>query len=318
MKLLSFFSALVCLFLLSCRQEADITAPVKYEGGILVNFNNYEMAEGNTSYLKYEVPLKDTLINVNVEVKLTNTTETAPEDIYVYLIKTDALVSGYNTANGTTLSNVSNSDAALQYDFSKPVVIKKGTRRTTINMTVNPSKLDLSRQNAIGIGILRVEGAGAAINNTVAAKLVIEFGARNQYDGRYLLKGAFYHPVSQPNNARYSIEVLMISSGANSVKIYSEDFGGYYHPWLDATGSITAFSGQEPEYTVNPSNNKVVVQNSAPGAVTFYEMNPLYNSRYESGNRTIYAQFGYGYVGGNFVLGTSRQFTDTLVYLGPR
>ena len=113
MKLLSFFSALVCLFLLSCRQEADITAPVKYEGGILVNFNNYEMAEGNTSYLKYEVPLKDTLINVNVEVKLTNTTETAPEDIYVYLIKTDALVSGYNTANGTTLSNVSNSDAAL-------------------------------------------------------------------------------------------------------------------------------------------------------------------------------------------------------------
>ena len=318
MKILSFFSALTCLFLLSCRQETDIISPVKYEGGILVNFNNYEIAEGNTSYLKYEVPLKDTLINVNVELKLTNTTETAPEDIYVYLIKTDALVSGYNTANGTTLSSVSTTDAAIQYDFSKPVVIRKGTRRTIINMTVNPSKLDLSKQNAIGIGILRVEGAGAAINNSTASKVVIEFGARNQYDGRYLLKGAFYHPTAQPANAPYSIEVLMISSGANSVKIYSEDFGGYYHPWLDATGSITAFSGQEPDYTINPTTNKVTVQNTAPGAATFYEMNPTYNSRYEPGSRTIYAQFGYSYVGGSFVSGTSRQFTDTLVYIGPR
>ena len=63
-------------------------------------------------------------------------------------------------------------------------------------------------------------------------------------------------------------EVYMITTGSNTCKIYSSDFHGFNPAILN--GSFTVFGAQEPAYTVDPSTNKVTVQNAYVGAVSFY------------------------------------------------
>ena len=100
--------------------------------------------------------------------------------------------------------------------------------------------------------------------------------------------------------------------------MYVPDFEGYYHPWTSG-GSFTAFGLQEPEYTIDPATNKVTVQNAASGAVTFYTMAPGYDSHYDPATKTIYAKFGYNYAPGPvFNPAANREWTDTLIYVGPR
>ncbi|MEI9909714.1 MAG: hypothetical protein WDO71_08565 [Bacteroidota bacterium] len=72
----------------------------------------------------------------------------------------------------------------------------------------------------------------------------------------------------------------MHTTGLNSVKMYVPEFGDYYHPGL-FDGVLNAFGSQEPDYTINPTTNAVTVQNSFPGATTFYTMAPGFNSHYD-------------------------------------
>lgn len=312
-----FAIATVGLFsIVSCKKVADVTAPVEYSGPIMVNFNNYEGAQGNLSYTKAELALKDSVQDVNIEVKLSNTTETAPTDILVYLTKVDALVTNYNTTNSGTLTAVSSTDAALQYDFSKPVVIKKGTRRASIIMKVNPAKFDLSKKNAIGIGILRVEGGNASINTTDQSKLVVEFGARNKYDGVYRMTGIHNRPTYQ---FRYDQTMHMISVGDNSVIFFWPEANSVGHPIGTGPDPSVDFSWYGP--AIAP----VVVFNTATDVVSSVFNNPpnatpitrfdgatgANVSRFENGTKRIIVHWNYNN-------NPDRAFFDTLTYLRPR
>jgi hypothetical protein len=250
-------------------------------------------------------------------VKLANTTSPADHDIKIYLAKNDAIVTDYNSVHGTTYVPVSVQNNGIDFDLSQPIILRAGQREVSFPVRVNPARMGSGGTPALGLVIVNAEGA---VVSSLQNKLVVAFVARNQYDGKYLLKGAFYHPVSSPNNATYQINVEMHTTGPNSVKMYSPDFGGYYHPWVTGNPpAFTAFSGQEPNYTIDPATNVVTVQNTAPGAVTFYTMAAGYIIRYVPATKTIYAKFGYNYAaGGVFDPAATRQFTDTLIYLGPR
>ena len=119
----------------------------------------------------------------------------------------------------------------------------------------------------------------------------------------------------------------MWTVSGDAVKMYSPDFAGFSHPFYDVTssnpGHENAFGGQEPRYTVNSVTNKIVVDNSN-SAGTSYTMglgynNAGYNSYWDDGTKTMYACFGYGLPGGIFTPNAaSREWIDTLQYLGPR
>jgi hypothetical protein len=110
----------------------------------------------------------------------------------------------------------------------------------------------------------------------------------------------------------------MITTGSNTCKIYSPDFPGFYNPAI-LNGNFTAFGAQEPAYTVDPSTNKVTVQNAYVGAVTFYTMAAGFNSYYDPASRTYYVKWGYNYdAGGVFNAATTREWTQTIKYLRPR
>ena len=178
----------------------------------------------------------------------------------------------------------------------------------------NATLLNPSAKYALGFTIISVDADGQISSSK---SIIIEIGAKNQYDGRYRLDGKFYHPTQSPAYAPFTVNVELHTTGPNTVKLYVPLFGGYYSPGLFG-GVLNAFSLQEPAITVNPSTNGVTVQNVASGAVTFYTMAVGYNSRYDVGTKTIYAKWGYSYAVPGVYDAGCREWEDVFTYLGPR
>jgi len=234
----------------------------------------------------------------------------------VRLTRNPALISAYNAAPRNANYQEVPQSAYTILDDINAITFQPGETVKEIRIRLNKSSLSLSNQYALGFSISEV-GAGGQINPDLK-NVLYSIGIKNQYDGKYTLKGAFYHPTSSPGYDRFTVDVEMHTSGPNSVKMYVPDFGGYYHPGL-FSGVLNAFGSQEPAYTIDPVTNKVTVQNAFPGAVTFYTMAPGYDSRYDPATKTIYAKFGYNYSAGPvFNPATNREWTDTLIYVGPR
>lgn len=253
----------------------------------------------------------DTIVNV-VRVRLASESPAA-QDLQVTLALDPTLVTEYNAEHGT---NYTVPDASLYTIPSLTVTIPKGSRDGILQLTASPNDL-LGEEYALGFRITSVSDPSVIISGNYRTQ-VAGLTIRNQYDGVYTLQFAFYHPTASPGYDQATTTVELHTSGANSVKIYYPPFSGYYHPILSG-GGITAFGAQEPEFTINPATNKVTVQNSYPGAVTFYEMAAGYDSHYDPATRTIYAKFGYNYSPGTvFNPATNREWTDTLIYVGPR
>lgn len=175
--------------------------------------------------------------------------------------------------------------------------------------------LDPSSTYALGFTITAVDNGGSI---SYAKSQVVTIGAKNNYDGVYENTFSNYHPSSNPGYTGDVVEVHMVTTGANSCKIYFPLFGGYYCPAV-LGGGLSAFGAQEPEYTVNPATYQVTVQNAFPGAVTFYTMAAGFNSHYDPGTKTFNVKWGYGYdPGGVFNAAATREWTQSMKYLRSR
>ncbi len=197
------------------------------------------------------------------------------------------------------------------------LVFQPGEFSKEIYITVpDPTQLNPSSQYGLGFTITSVDGGGLiSANNSI----VVEVGAKNKYDGKYSLTWTNYHPSSNPGYTGGSTVIEMHTTGGNSCKMWWPDAGAYCMPAI-LGGSPSYFGIQEPEYTVNPVTNAVTVQNVAVGAVTFYSMATGFNSHYDPATKTFYVKFGYGSGGPYppFDPATSREWTQTFTYIGPR
>ncbi len=196
------------------------------------------------------------------------------------------------------------------------IIIPKGKREANLIIKTNASKFDPSSSYGILFTLKAVDKPGYVLSGNFNQYYTV-LGAKNPYDGLYKCEFTNYHPTLNPNYTGGTYNVEMRTVGPNSVKIWMALFNSYANPAF-LNGALSGFGSQEPEYTINPTTNVVTVQNTFPGGVTFYTMNPTFNSRYDPVDRIIYTRWGYGYVGGNFSLGASRDWTQKLTYLGPR
>lgn len=307
-KQLLFLLLAATAFVVGCQREETIL-DVDYKGGNPV----VDFAGNTDGYIKYELALRDEFQPIEVSVKLANTTEGAPEDILVYLSKVDALVSTYNSEHGTNLAAVSNTDAGLRYDFSKPVVIKKGQKRALINMEVNPAKLNLAQLNAIGIAVARVEGP-ASVSNSIYSKVVIEFGARNAYDGVYsVVSGRVtrYTAPGAPANDALSGDVtgnpdlVLVSVDATTVEIQNLRWAG---------GSSGVAGIDNLRATVNPSTNQVTMRSLGNATLANWtgSTSGITYNRYDPATRTFYLAFRWN------PTSNVREYEMVIRYKGPR
>lgn len=185
----------------------------------------------------------------------------------------------------------------------------------TIYITIpDATVLDPSSLYGLGFSVVSATAGGVV---SVSKTAVVEIGAKNQFDGLYSLDFKNYHPTSNPGYTGAVTEVHFVTTGPNTVKIFWPTAGAFANPSI-LGGSLNYFGSQEPEYTINTTTNVVTVQNSASGAVTFYTMNPSFNSYYDPATKMLYAKFGYNYVGGTFSAASSREWTQVFTYIRPR
>ncbi|GAB2824902.1 BT_3987 domain-containing protein [Ferruginibacter profundus] len=186
----------------------------------------------------------------------------------------------------------------------------------TISVSIpNAQMFDPGSTYAFPFRLVSVSTAGSKIS--INSALIAKVAAKNQYDGVYELTFSNYHPTANPGYTGDKVTVQLITTALDKVKIYWPDEGDYVNPAV-LSGSLSYFTGQEPEYTIDAATNKVTVQNAYTGATTFYSMNPGFNSFYDPVAKKIYAKWGYNYVGGTFALGTSREWMQEFKYTGPR
>ena len=150
-----------------------------------------------------------------------------------------------------------------------------------------------------------------AINGTDTGygREIVFNAKKNKWDGVYDLTFSNFHPVYNPNYDGSFTQVELKTTGPNSCKIYWPLAGGYYNPSV-LNGGLQYYVSQEPEYTFDTITNKVTVQNASATAVTFYTMNPTFDSHYDTITQKIFCKWGYRYVGGQFDPTTSREWTQ--------
>jgi hypothetical protein len=263
------------------------------------------------------------LLYVNLEAGVP-----ASSDVKVTLVdNTTALLNAYNTANGLTGNNAILPMPTAKYSFPATVTILAGGRNVTQPIVVSnvvlgapPTGLDANRQYAVGIKISAVDGGYKIASNL--ENLFIVFGVKNKYDGRYTMRGQFYHPSLQPDFGPHVFQVEMHTAGPNTVRLYWPLVGGYNTPLTSGGGPACCFANQELDVTVNPATNAALFFNALPGpaysALTSYGSN-TYNNRWDDAAKRFYGAWGYNLgPGGTFVPGTSRAWIDTLIRTGPR
>jgi hypothetical protein len=173
----------------------------------------------------------------------------APEDITVTLATDAQTLATYNTTNGTNKVIPPASVAS----FPTTVVIKKGTSQTTIVGTVTVSP-DFNFNAAYGIPVKVTAVSKGVISGNYAAS-VYSFGVRNIYDGAYTVTGTLVDAASGSIKGNYPLSAGLVTSGANTVKLFDNVIGGYYHSILSGT-SLSYYGAFGLEFTID-ANNKV-------------------------------------------------------------
>ena len=260
----------------------------------------------------FQITGSDTTVDL-IPVELGGTAD-ASADIHVTLTVDDSLLEAYNNANGTNFVDASSVATILNNGV---VTIPKGSRIGYLQVTFNASNL-LAENYALPVKITSVAEPGYTISGNLNTGIVA-IGPKNQYDGMYQLTiltsgwGA-YGINDGPPALTWPTNVGLVTSGPNSV-VFSSDVGNSQPAF--AGGAITGFGATEPQFTFDPTTNKLIsVVNLVPddGRGRTFLLNPaVTDSRYDPATQTIYAAYEMTQNG------RPNQFIyDTLVYRGPR
>lgn len=326
MKIKSFakqivFLALGAAIFTSCEKTKDANE-VFGGGNTIVQLLDAgpETAPALKTYSIDFVNTPTTIIGADIRRDVPNASELSKTMVVMVLDDTAAVTAAGLVHLPASLYTVGTStpkeEGAGGVDSFYRVTMVAGEFAKAINITIpDATQLDPSTVYGLGFKIVTVDAGGRVSN--ASQRIVAAIGAKNIYDGVYELTFSNYHPSSNPGYTGDVTEVYMITTGANTVKIFWPDAAAYANPAI-LGGNFSYFGAQEPEYTVDQVTNKVTVQNAYVGATTFYTMSPVFDSHYDPATRGIEAKWGYSYVGGVFTLGTSREWTQSFRYTGPR
>ena len=192
----------------------------------------------------------------------------------VVIIKNNpTLVADYNAAHGT--SYIPLPAAAYTIDAGNPfngtdwtVTFNPGEFAKPIKIKLDPTKLDLSQQYALGFTI--TDGGGATISN-VLNNAIIEVGVKNRYDGQYRVTGTMTDIAAPTITGYFPQDVDLITTGASSVLMVPHDLGIPGHLILSGT-SLSYYGSFGPVFTFDLATDKVI-------SVTNYYGQPASNTR---------------------------------------
>ena len=182
------------------------------------------------------------------------------QPLTVKLKKDPALITAYNTANGTSYVELPAGVFTLSDDPTN-LTFAPGETTKQISITLNKTTLDLSNQYALGYSFVEV-GSGGVVSATANFGL---YGIiiKNKYDGHYEVTGTMVDYSNAALTGDYPFECDLETTGPNSVIMYNYTgaFVGYFHPILSA-GASSAYGSFVPEFFFNATDNVSQVVNA--------------------------------------------------------
>jgi hypothetical protein len=183
------------------------------------------------------------VIQVAVNLAYASTLSTA---VNVTLGLDTAAVTAYNHANGLDTGGNTPYTLLPPADYSIPsyhVTIPAGQHLVYMNININTSLVDPSGQFILPIKI--INGGGQQISNY--NELLLAVGAKNQYDGEYVVTGTLSDNTTPTITGAYPETVYLETSSANTVGFYDPN-AGFYHV-INTSAGESYYSSFAPVFT---------------------------------------------------------------------
>jgi hypothetical protein len=312
----------IVAFTFSACKKVKTAEPMGDAGQTLVKMigggSPYAIVSEAISFVNTPYTLKNGVIDIrrdvpnNAELNRTMTV-VVKDDVAAVTAANPAYIvmpaAWYTLQTSDNVPKVGGSGGTWTFTF-KPGEFAKQIYITVPNATLlNPSSL-----YGLGFTITTADANGII---TASKTIVVQIGAKNDWDGVYTDDFCNYHPSLNTGYTCSTTVVHLITTGANKVKIFWPLANVYCMPSI-LSGDYSYFGAQEPEITINTSTNAVTVQNTAAGAVTFYTMGVGSANNYDPIAKQFNFKYGYSYASPGVFDAACREWTVKMTYTGPR
>jgi hypothetical protein len=195
------------------------------------------------------LPISATPQVIQVAVNLAYAS-TLGSPVTVTLAVDPAAVTAYNHANGLDTGGNVPYTLLPAADYSIPsyqVTIPAGQHLVYLNINVNTSLVDPSGLFILPIKI--VDGGGQQISNY--NELLLSIGAKNQYDGTYIVTGTLTDNTTSTITGAYPETVYLETSSASTDGFYDPNLG-FFHA-INTSAGLSAYGSFAPVFTFSGS-----------------------------------------------------------------
>ncbi|WP_234734248.1 DUF1735 domain-containing protein [Tellurirhabdus bombi] len=181
----------------------------------------------------------------------------APEDITVTIGTDPAAVTQYNTEQGAHFDLL----PATLYTAPTQVVIPKGQRTATVELKIKSNNFDFSKNYVLPISIT---GASSGTVSGNFGTILLNFGAKNQFDGRYRVTNVrFRHTTNTAFTANTPRTRDLVTLSATSNYLFDPGLnGGTPFFSFNNNGSGSYFGAFSPVFAFDAAGNVTAVTNS--------------------------------------------------------
>jgi len=234
------------------------------------------------------------------------------QPLTVKLTKNPGLIDAYNSANGTSYTELPANAYTLLSDINT-LTFQPGEAVKEIKISIDQTKLDFSQQYALAFSI--ADPGSNAIAITSLKDAIYDIGVKNKYDGVYsVVSGTvtrYTNPTTPAGDALSGSlvgnpDVQLITAGANTVAIPPPGPGSIQ--W--AAGNNSYVAGIDGlRITIDPVTNLTTITSQSNGTLANWAG---HENRYDPATKTFYLAFRWN------PTSTVREYEIVLKYKGKR
>ena len=183
----------------------------------------------------------------------------------VTITNTQAFLDVYNTANGTsyellpTLAYTITSESGVTVSASTWTVnLAPGEFARTISISLDKSKMDLSKQYAFGLKVTQTSVGGVSLANGFG---IVNVLVKNKYDGAYEVTGTMADAGNSALTGVFPMNYHLITSGESTVDGFDPDYWDDYFIPIYNAGSVSGYGSFSPVFTFDVNGNITAVTN---------------------------------------------------------
>ena len=309
-KLLKFVTcSLIACAIFSCKKNEGLN-------GAGINVVSLPMYENIYSYNLVAGTQTFSILTISRDVPNSTVLNTAQT---VTLKLDTTVINDYNTANATSYQLLASS--AYTFDASNPlsssnlmVTFAPGEFSKSIKINLDLTKIPAGN-NALGFTIAQT---APGIISAASSKAFVAIGAKNRFDGEYILTGTLIDNFNPALSGNYPTSVFLISNGALQINMYDNAIPGLYHSILNG-GAVSRYGSIGVVFNFNDDNTIASVVNyyGQPAANTrFLTLDPSGVNKWDPVTKMLKVKYWMDQP--SLFVGHRTSFDETFTYKGSR